>query len=127
MIKFLIVLLPFSEAYQCGDAIRRSLAGPDDWTKIIGSGNEYSDTTMPADRSMVVWPGFERSDHASLKKYLGYIRSYKRPTQMESRPSLWGSKIVPHDIYQGSVGDCYMVAVAAALAERPNRIQKVII
>lgn len=33
---------------------------------------------------------------------------------------------MPHDIVQGSVGDCYMVAVAAALAEYPNRIKKIV-
>ena len=125
MKTFIIALLSlqFTEsAFKCGDSIRRSIAGPDDWTKIIGTGKKYTDSSMPADNSMVVWPGFARKDSAQLTSYLSYIKSFKRPTSAESSPSLWGSRINPHDIFQGSVGDCYMVSVAAALAEWPHRI-----
>lgn len=77
---------------------------------------------------MIVWPGFERKDYAQLSKYLGYVKSFKRPTEVERNPSLWGSQGIDYnDIYQGSVGDCYMVSVASALAEWPARIQRIFV
>ena len=53
-------------------------------------GCKYSDSSFPADKSMVVWPGYERTDYAQLTKYLKYIRGFKRPTEVEKSPSLWG-------------------------------------
>lgn len=67
-------------SFTCAAAVKRAVEGPDDWTKIIGSGQKYVDVTMPADSSMIVWTGFARTDNAKLSSYLGYVKSFKRPT-----------------------------------------------
>jgi len=119
---------PLSFQQTCSYNVKRAIQGPDNWTKYIGTGRMYSDTSMPGDSSMVVWSNYKRTDYAALSSKLGYIRGYKRPTEMErSSPSLWGSRIDYDDIYQGSVGDCYMVSVASALAEYPDRIKKLFV
>jgi hypothetical protein len=76
---------------------------------------------------MISWSDFPRTDSASLRAFTKYVSAYKRPSHVESSPSLWGSRIQPHDIRQGSLGDCYMVAVASALAEYPNRVKKLFV
>ena len=40
---------------------------------------------------MIVWPGYERTDHARLSGFLGHIASYSRPSEKESSPSMWGT------------------------------------
>lgn len=41
-------------------------------------------------------------------------------------PSLWGENgVQPGGVRQGSLGDCWFLAAAAALAEHPDRIQRV--
>lgn len=77
-------------AYQCTTAVQRAIAGPDDWTKVIGTGKQYEDPTFPADSSMIVWPGFQRADSAALSRYVPTITKFIRPSQWESNPSLWG-------------------------------------
>ena len=41
---------------------------------------------------------------------------------MMRNPTLFSNKISPKDIEQGMLGDCYLLASLAALAERPDRI-----
>jgi hypothetical protein len=103
----------------CDFNIKRIKNGPDNWTKIIGTGSKYSDPLFPADNSMIVWSGYARSDFGSLGSYLSKITGYRRPTETTSNPSLWGGDISTDDIDQGSVGDCYMMSVASSLAEYP--------
>lgn len=112
----------------CNFAIRRANDGPDNWTKYIGKGREFSDSTMPADSSMIVWTKHARTDFAAMRNKISSIRSFKRPSDMERNPSLWGSRGVHyHDVVQGANGDCYMVAVASSLAEYDNRVKNMFI
>jgi Calpain family cysteine protease len=116
--------LQLAFAPSCDFNIKRIKNGPENWRKFIGTGSKYSDPLMPADTSLVVWKGYERTDSAALTSYLSYIRSYKRPSEIETAPSIWGLTVDRDDIDQGSVGDCYMVSVAASLAEYPERVKK---
>ena len=57
------------------------------------------------------------------------ISDWQRPSDIDtagSNFSLWGSQgVLPQGTNQGGVGDCWMLASCAALAESPARIQKV--
>lgn len=51
---------------------------------------------------------------------------WRRPSEIEKSPSLWGSKgIRPAAINQGGLGDCWLLASMAAIAEWPDRIEKI--
>lgn len=59
------------------------------------------------------------------------IKSWKRPSEMtvySGSPSLWGSKgkPVPNGVAQMSLGDCWFLSAASAIAEQPERIKRVI-
>ena len=58
------------------------------------------------------------------------VTTWKRPSEMgySGSPSLWGSlgKPVPNGISQMSLGDCWFLASASALAEQPERIKRVV-
>jgi len=54
---------------------------------------------------------------------------WKRPTEFETHPSLFGHTGRPEvaTSHQGDLGDCWFLAAATALAEKPERIQKLFI
>jgi len=55
--------------------------------------------------------------------------AWKRPSEMTTNPSLWGSKGVrPAAVQQGGLGDCWWLSTAAALAEEDDgaRVKAVI-
>ena len=71
------------------------------------------------------------TDNNSIQMYNeGYkdVTSWTRPNLFDTtrRPSLFGdSGVSPHGILQGGLGSCYFLAAAAALAEHPERIEKI--
>jgi hypothetical protein len=113
--------------------------GPKDWTKIEGSGKLFTDTTFPADETMLSWKEYPRTV-GGLAKYLNWFKEFKRPKDLHSikkdtqnpiaSVSLFGAefakngKLAAYDLEQGSIGDNYLLTVVAALAERGNFIQK---
>jgi hypothetical protein len=53
-----------------------------------------------------------------------------RPSEIEKKgaPSLWGSLgVKPNGINQGGLGDCWFLAAASAIAEKPSRLQKIFV
>ena len=54
------------------------------------------------------------------------VKQWKRPTDLEKSPSLWGRKgAIPDGVKQGSLNDCWVLATGAALAEKPERLMKI--
>ena len=52
--------------------------------------------------------------------------AFKRPTELQKKPSLWGKNgVSPAGVKQGSLGDCWFLASASAIAEYPERIKKI--
>lgn len=87
----------------------------------------FEDKGFKADQSSLFNSAYlsDSSDADTLKNG---VKSWKRPSQMYSEtPILWGTKgIVPNGVAQGQVGDCWFLAAAAALAEVPERIKRVV-
>jgi calpain-15 len=49
---------------------------------------------------------------------------WKRAREIRPNFSIFGPTIVPTDIKQGGIGDCYVLAALASLAERPLRVHE---
>ena len=107
-------------SHTCTASIERLKAGPADWKSILGSGRQYIDESMPHSKNeMVYWPSHPRRDELSFASFR--VAGFAPPRGN----SLWGETgVVPHDIVQGDVGDCYFLSSAASVAEHPDRIKK---
>lgn len=84
----------------------------------------FEDKIYPTEDAMF-W-----ADRASETK--GVVASYKdtvnwfRASSQFSEHSLWGTNgITPMDIRQGAIGNCWFMAAASALAEKPKRLEKI--
>ena len=56
---------------------------------------------------------------------IGHVVPVTNVVDSNGGPSLWGSKgVLPAGVRQGTTGDCWFLAVAASLAEEPNRVMK---
>ena len=81
--------------------------------RIKIEGSLFNDVSFPANDKAI-----------DLKRKYG--RQWKRPTEIEKSPSLWGSKgIRPAAINQGGLGDCWLLASMAAIGEWPERVKKI--
>ena len=49
---------------------------------------------------------------------------WKRAREIRPNFSIFGPTIVPTDIKQGAIGDCYVLAALASFAERPLRVHE---
>lgn len=78
----------------------------------VVAGKKFEDQSFPAQSDSITWSGT-------------ITRTWKRPSEAETSPSLWGSKgIRPAAINQGGLGDCWFLASIAALGEWPDRVKK---
>jgi len=100
----------------------------------IGADWQYKDPTMGADYTPTLyWEDPYGLDTSALEDY--EIKSltqtkfrWMRPKDilLSGRPSLFGDKgILPGGVHQGENGDCWFLAAIAALAEYPERINKI--
>jgi hypothetical protein len=65
-------------------------------------------------------------DSEMPQSYLDKVTGWARPSELTKNPNLWGSKgVLPAGTNQGGLGDCWMLAAAAALAEYPERIMSI--
>ena len=79
----------------------------------VESGKLFDDQSFPADKTAIHWKWNVR-------------KTWKRPTEVEKSPSLWGSKgITPGDVIDAGFRDTWLTSVMAAIAEQPGRIEKI--
>ena len=85
----------------------------------------FKDKTFGAGEQSLYWES-HLEDREMFNIYKN-VAAWKRPTELISgQPSLWGSKgIIPDGVLQGELGDCWFLASAAALAEYPDRINRI--
>jgi len=113
--------------HSCTYSIERSIIGPYDYKRIIGSGEPFEDSKFnPNTGEQIHWSDFPRVDRNNLKSHATkYLSGFMSPKEKDENASLFGEKIDPYDIHQGNVGDCYFLACAAAIAEYPERLKKI--
>jgi hypothetical protein len=104
-------------AHQCSFIIDRMNKGPDDYREILEGSRAFSDPTM-SDFEMVYWEDYPNT-YGDLS-YLfddGYVDGYGRMFDMLKNETLWGSDAIDFtDVYQGYIGDCYLLAAASGVA-----------
>ena len=88
--------------------------------KIIAQGKPWTDSEFPPELSSLYDPQIDRSCDANLFQSL----TWKRASEIYQgqNPQIFADGIEPNDINQGSLGDCYFLAVLSSLAEFPHRI-----
>ena len=56
------------------------------------------------------------------------IQAFKSPRVLEKNPSLWGKEgVKPQGARQGALGDCWLIAAAASVAEYPERVKRMFV
>jgi hypothetical protein len=59
--------------------------------------------------------------------YENKLESWSTPAEIDgSSPTLFGSSPMIDAINQGQLGDCWFLSAVAAIAEKPERIEKII-
>lgn len=109
----------------CQEVINRFWKAPTyDYKTVIGSGKEFTDPDFSLNVDGMFWPQYSKASEGWTGKYeLARARS-KFPTA-----TLFGdnNKVLPVDMDQGSIGDCYFIASCAAVAEWEARVRKIFV
>ena len=78
------------------------------------SGQKYTDQIFPATLKSLT------GEHGNVGSWQDI--NWKKASSIVSKCRLFDDSILPNDIKQGKLGDCYLLAAIAALAEQPQRI-----
>ena len=121
------------EPTSCTAGIERFEHGPSNsqatWDAAKDSSTKWEDPEFTADQSSITWSQFgfgEQEDPP--RKPVKWLRP-EEMDWMEGPPSLWGSfgKPLPQGIDQGKIGDCWFLAAISAVAEQPERIERIFV
>jgi len=98
--------------------------------RALSAGGPWEDPAFKAKETSLFWRNaLTQGAVKDARHMLGAIVGWKRPGQMGqgygTTASLWGSlgKPVPGGVSQRSLGDCWFLAAAAAVAEESSRIE----
>lgn len=86
----------------------------------------YNDKQFPPNNSSL---GSISGDLANINRnksslVKNWIRAPLLPCFKDKKVQLFQDKVEPNDIKQGEIGDCWLMAAIACVAEEPNRIQR---
>jgi hypothetical protein len=116
-----------SSNHTCLSSSNRNKADLVDFWSFQNGSEKYSDSDFTPDKSALFWSEF--GEHKMELKEIASDVTWKRIGEAyDSSYSLFGDKgIVPGDIVQGELGDCWLLAGASAVAEKPGRIKKLFV
>lgn len=77
---------------------------------------KYTDNEFPANNKSI--EGFHSGK-------VGYKVHWKRPEEFLKGKIKIYDVIEPDDIYQGSLGDCYLLAAISSIAKNPKRLERI--
>lgn len=87
----------------------------------------WKDPEFGANAKSLYWSDY-LSDSTDMNDMAGAITGWKRPTELyKDTPSFWGPKgyPIPNGVSQRSLGDCWFLSGASALAEVPARVKRI--
>lgn len=98
--------------HTCNGPLKRLLR--EGYSTVDWAGEKFNDVSFPPTTESLSWT----TDYSTW--------TWFSPTRVETTPSLWGTDGVrPAAIKQGSLGDCWLLASIAAIAENGDRIKKI--
>ena len=88
----------------------------------MNGSTKYTDTDFKPDWTSILWKDAEET-------FTGFTEEssvWKRASEAYPKSTLWGTKgIRPQDMSQGSIGNCWFISAASALAEEKGRMESV--
>ena len=86
---------------------------------VIQKGQKWTDKDFPPELKSL--HDAEVDDASNVHKYNKLM--WRRCGEIYKNPTVFQAGIDPNDINQGSLGDCYFLAVLSSLAEFPERVE----
>ena len=85
------------------------------------TGVKFTDPHFPPEKSSLIkdWNDWNNIKIVEWKRY-----TWKRAEEIYPQPIRVFNEIDPNDILQGELGDCYFLSSLSAIAEHPERIQR---
>ena len=110
-----------SEKKTCKTTQNRIKAEPDKFWDIRNGSSVYTDKEFTNDVTSIKWSEFNEQ----IKGNVNY--KWKRASEALSGHKIFGDGATPDDVVQGSLGNCWSLAAAAAVAEKKGRIEKLFV
>lgn len=90
-----------------------------DFETILNGPDKFTDAEFYPDTDALYW--------ADMGEHLGGTEElqWRRAKDAFPNMSFLGNGLSPDDINQGGLGDCWFLAAASSVAEKPGRLEKV--
>lgn len=117
----------------CQKTLNRLKDGPEDISKILGTGHKYIDDTFYGVDSLytpgITLPHLEKALRTELHHKLISFKRFSATKEYKDYKLFWGDHEKPrfHEIDQGEVGNCYFVASVAGASEHPEIIKSMFV
>jgi calpain-15 len=89
----------------------------------------YEDNTFPPEKKSILGFGVKQDGtfrDNSAQEFDQLAFTWKKASQLMENVNIVVDGISPSDIYQGKLGDCYFLSSISAIAEFPERIERLL-
>ena len=95
-----------------------------DWNDYKNKDARFEDTSFSHNKNSIYWGDMDEDMPEGL---MGSELFWKRAFDVYQGGgrSLWGDGFSHEDINQGAIGNCWFLAAASAVAEKPERMAKI--
>jgi hypothetical protein len=90
---------------------------------LVEKNTKYSDPDFKPEESSLLWRDLDEGNSLISRILLNHRYMWLRASKVFPDETLFGASITPNDVIQGAVGNCWFMSSAAALAEKPGRIE----